>query len=460
MSDHTITPPQSGPALSVRSAQERLDPTFRELVLTFARIGFLSFGGAAGQIAMMHRIVVDEKKWLDEPRYLHALNYCMLLPGPEAQQLATYIGWLTHGVRGGLAAGILFILPGSLIMLALSFLYVLGTGTTLVDGVFFGIKAAVLAIVIQALIKIAKRGLKGPLPYGLAVAAFLLILLFDLPFPLIILGAGVAGALAARVAPQLMGQPGGLAVAPVAAPPAGAVAGALRTALACLAAWWAPVLAAVLLLGPDHVLVAIGLFFSKLAVITFGGAYAVLAYLAQAGVDMGWATPRQMIDGLGLAETTPGPTILVNQFVAFLAALKDGGALPALLAATLGALMATWVTFAPSFLWIFAGAPFVEGLRRNAALAAALTGITAAVVGVIAYVAVWFGLNVLFASATRVSEGWLHFVRVDPSSLDPAAALLSALALGLVFGARRGMMETVGLMAVLGVAVTAGAGMW
>lgn len=437
-----------------------VSPTFRDLILTFARIGILSFGGAAGQIAMMHRIVVEEKKWLDEQRYLHALNYCMLLPGPEAQQLATYIGWLTHGVRGGLVAGILFVLPGSLIMLALSFFYALGTGTTLVDGVFLGIKAAVLAIVIQALIKIAKRGLKGPLPYGLAAAAFLLILLFDLPFPLIILGAGIAGALAAAFAPRLMGfggEPSSVQPAPVL--PSGTAARAFRTALACLAAWWAPVVIAVLLLGPGHVLVDIGLFFSKLAVITFGGAYAVLAYLAQAGVDMGWATPRQMIDGLGLAETTPGPTILVNQFVGFLAALKDGGGMPPLVAASLGALMATWVTFAPSFLWIFAGAPFVEGLRRNAALAAALTGITAAVVGVIAYVAVWFGLNVLFASATRVSEGWLHFVRIDPSSLDPAAALLSALALGLVFGARRGMMETVGLMALFGVAVTAGAGL-
>ncbi|NBN62278.1 chromate efflux transporter [Pannonibacter tanglangensis] len=429
-------------------------PSFRDLVTTFARIGILSFGGAAGQIAMMHRIVVDEKKWLDEPRYLHALNYCMLLPGPEAQQLATYIGWLTHGVRGGLAAGILFVLPGSLIMLALSFLYVLGTGTTLVDGIFLGIKAAVLAIVIQALIKIAKRGLKGPLPYVLAATAFLLIFFLDLPFPLIILGAGVAGAVAARLAPQLMGQAAGAGGTEPAAPlPEHATRKAVLAALACLSLWWAPVLLAGLVLGFQHVLVDIGLFFSKLAVITFGGAYAVLAYLAQAGVDMGWVTPPQMIDGLGLAETTPGPTILVNQFVGFLAALREPGSLSPLVVASLGAGMATWVTFAPSFLWIFAGAPFVERLRRNAMLAAALTGITAAVVGVIAYVAVWFGLNVLFASASRTSYGWLHGLHIDPASLDGPAAALTGLALVLVFAARRGILETVALMALLGTGI-------
>jgi chromate transporter len=439
---------------STGTADAQVAPSFGELLATFFKIGLLSFGGAAGQIAMMHRIVVEEKRWLDEKRYLHALNYCMLLPGPEAQQLATYIGWLTHGVRGGLAAGLLFVLPGAALMLALSFLYVLGSGLTLVDGLFFGIKAAVLAIVVHALLKIAKRGLRSQALKLLALAAFLLLLLLDVPFPLIVLAAGAAGAVAAVAAPDWLGLGPQEAAA---APPAvsGRVQGALRAAGWCLLAWWAPVALAALLLGGGHVLVDIGLFFSQLAVITFGGAYAVLAYLAQAGVDMGWVQPREMIDGLGLAETTPGPTILVNQFVAYLGAMRAPGNLPPLLVATLGALMATWVTFAPSFLWIFAGAPFVEDLRRNRHLAGALAGITAAVVGVIAYITLWFALNVLFREVGEVRFGFLRSLSVDVTSLDWRAALLSAIAFGLMFGLNRGVMTTVGVLAALGVAVKA-----
>ncbi len=416
-------------------------PPLGELVATFARIGVLSFGGAAGQIAMMHRVVVEEKRWLDEQRYLHALNYCMLLPGPEAQQLATYIGWITHGVRGGLVAGVLFVVPGAVLMLGLSFLYVLGRGMSVVDGVFFGIKAAVLAIVVQALIRIARRGLTTPAMRVVAVLAFALILVLDVPFPVIVLGAGVVGA---------------LIVAPAAAAPSvptipGRTGGALRAAGWSLAAWWLPIGLVALALGPGHVIVSIGLFFSQLAVVSFGGAYAVLAYLSQAGVEMGWVSAREMIDGLGLAETTPGPTILVNQFVAFLGAMRAPGDLSPLVAATLGALMATWATFAPSFLWIFAGAPFVDDLRRNARLAGALTGITAAVVGVIAYVTLWFGLNVLFAELGETRVGPLHLPWVRIDSLIPAAAVLSGIAFGVIFGLGWGVMRAVGALAVLGI---------
>jgi chromate transporter len=421
-------------------------PDFAELVATFARIGVLSFGGAAGQIAMMHRIVVEEKRWLDERRYLHALNYCMLLPGPEAQQLATYIGWLTHGVRGGVAAGVLFVLPGALLMVGLSLLYALGAGLTLVEGVFFGVKAAVLALVAQALMKIAARGLKTPPLYALAAAAFAAMALLDAPFPLIVLGAGAVGA-----ALGLGGGAGdGAAVAPVSAE---ARRGAFVAAGWCLLAWWAPIGLAALALGGGHALVEIGLFFSKLAALTFGGAYAVLAWLAQEAVTKGWVSPAEMIDGLGLAETTPGPTILVNQFVAFLAALRAPGGLDPWLGATLGAAMATWATFAPSFLWIFAGAPFVEGLRRSRRLAGALAGVTAAVVGVIAFIALWFALNVLFGEVVEARMGPLRWWTVAPQSLDVAATALSAMAFVMVFRRRWGVTTTVGALAALGVAV-------
>jgi chromate transporter len=427
-------------------------PSFGELVAAFARIGFLSFGGAAGQIAMMHRVVVEEKGWLDEKRYLNVLNYCMLLPGPEAQQVATYLGWLTHGVRGGLAAGVLFVLPGALLMLGLSFLYVLGGGLTLVDGVFYGIKAAVLAIVAHALLKIAKRGLRVAPLYALAAAAFLGIALFDLPFPLVVLGAGALGAIAALTAPGLVGLGPERASATAPAPAAGDAAGAFRAAAWCLAAWWAPIALSALVLGGGHVVTEIGLFFSKLAVLTFGGAYAVLAWLAQSAVETGWVAQREMIDGLGLAETTPGPTILVNQFVAFLAALRAPGALDPWLAATLGAAMATWATFAPSFLWIFAGAPFVERVIADRRLAGALAGVTAAVVGVIAWIALWFALNVLFGEIGFATFGPLRLPAFDVFGLDVVALALSAAAFGLMFGLHRSIMATVGALAVLGVA--------
>lgn len=416
-------------AAPAEDAPQGAQPSFSELVEAFARIGVLSFGGAAGQIALMHRVVVEEKRWLDEPRYLHALNYCMLLPGPEAQQLATYIGWLLHGVRGGLAAGLLFILPGAAVMLGLALLYAFGTGMALVDGVFYGVKAAVLAIIAQALWGLSKRALTAPLLIGLAAAAFAAMALLGLPFPVVILGAAAVGA--AMAAPDV--------VEAGPAPQTGAATGeSLRMAAICLAAWWAPI--ALAALAGATLLTDLGLFFSKLAILTFGGAYAVLAWLAQEGVAAGWASTGQMVDGLALAETTPGPTILVNQFVGYLAGHGAGG--PVLGVA--GAAMALWATFAPSFLWIFAGAPHVEALRRAPRLAGALKGVTAAVVGVIAYVAVWFGSAVLLRPARPV-DAW--------PSPDLAALALTALAAMLLFGLKLGVLRTVGAMAAAGVAL-------
>jgi chromate transporter len=443
----------SGPCLAAWRFEQGLPmqsetrPSLGELTRLFAWIGFVSFGGAAGQIAMMHSAVVDERKWLDEKRYLHALNYCMLLPGPEAQQLATYIGWLTHGVRGGLIAGLLFVLPGAAIMIGLSFLYIYGQDHSLIDGMFFGIKAAVPAIIVMALLKIGKRSLKGRFEVALALTAFLLMLFFNVPFPVIVLAAGV---LSAFVLSADNGSTGG---AQSAMPTPAERRGALRMAFGCLLAWWLPIAVCALLLGPEHRLTEIGLYFSKLAVITFGGAYAVLAYLAQTAVEMGWVSTTQMIDGLGLAETTPGPTILVNQFVAFIAGLDAPQPFAPWLAAVLGAAMASWATFAPSFLWIFAGAPFVETLRRNAIISAALRGITASVVGVIAYVGLWFALHVIFATVGFGSAGWLRWPVVALSSLDLRAALLCALGFFLVFQLKRSVVITVAILATLGAAL-------
>ena len=424
-------------------------PTFRDLVWTFFKVGCLSFGGAAGQIAMMHGIVVDEKKWLDEKRFQQALNVCMLLPGPEAQQLATYVGWLTHGVRGGLVAGLLFVIPGALLMLAISMLYVAAASVPVVEGLFLGIKAAVIVIITQAILKIAKRGLKSRVLVGLAVLAFVLIALFDLPFPLVIVGAAIAGLALALTRPDLIGlsgdEPPAMALAP------GAARGAFVAAAWCLVAWWAPVGLAALLLGANHVVVDVGLFFSKLAVLTFGGAYALLAWLSQAAVDAGWVTAREMIDGLGLAETTPGPTILVNQFVAYLGGSRAPGALPSTLSAILAALMATWVTFAPSFLWIFAGAPFMERLRTDTRVAGALAGITAAVVGVVGWVGLWFGLHVLFREVGEAQVGPLRLVTLVPASLDLVSAGLALVAIGLGFGLKQGVVRLVLILGALGI---------
>jgi chromate transporter len=424
-------------------------PTFGEAFKVWFKVGCLSFGGPAGQIALMHRIVVDEKKWLDEPRFLHALNFSMLLPGPEATELATYAGWLLHGVRGGLVAGLLFVLPGALVMLGLTLLYVYGRGLGPIDGALFGIKAAVLVIVVEALIRIGRRTLKSQLLVAMAALGFIAIFFFAVPFPLIVLAAALIGFLVAQRAPEQLALSDTSAI--VVAPRQGRWTQFAVSLALGLILWWAPVALAALWLGGGHVLVAVGLFFSKLAVVTFGGAYAVLAYMAQQAVEThGWLTAPEMVDGLGLAETTPGPLILVTQFVGFIAAFREPAPFTPLIAGLLGAAMTTWVTFVPPILWIFAGAPFIEELRGNKRLAGALAAITAAVVGVILNLSVWFALHVLFSHVTEQHFGLLRWYAFDPLALNLRAAALAAIAAVLAFGLHRGLIEVVVLMAALG----------
>ena len=433
-------------------AQTRARPSFGEAFGVWLKIGCINFGGPAGQIAMMHRILVDEKKWIDEARFMHALNFSMLLPGPEATQLATYVGWVLHGVRGGLAAGILFVLPGAGVMLALSLLYAYGRGLGPVDGALFGIKAAVLVIVVEALIRIGRRGLKTRLLATLAALGFIGIFFFAVPFPLIVLAAALVGFVVAQRMPQQLALADST---PVKRDDKGG-----RWAHFCIALviglvlWWTPVALAAVLLGTGHVLVEVGLFFSKLAVVTFGGAYAVLAYMSQQAVDIhGWLTAPEMVDALGLAETTPGPRILVTQFVGFLAAIRAPAPFTPLTAGILGAALTTWVTFVPAILWIFAGAPFLEELRGNKRLAGALAAITAAVVGVILNLSVWFALHVLFGRVTEQDYGPLRLFTFDPLALDLRAGGLTAIAAVLAFGLHRGLIEVIVVMAALGVAL-------
>ena len=427
-------------------------PSFGEAFRLWLKIGCVNFGGPAAQIAMMHRMVVDEKKWIDDARFVHALSFCMLLPGPEAQKLATYIGWALHGVRGGLVAGILFVLPGALFMLGLSLAYALGRGISWIDGALFGIKAAVLVIVLEALLRIGKRALKTPLLYGLAGAAFLAIFFLSAPFPVIVAIAALIGYLVAQRAPEQVGLKNeAIDVVP---PDPNRWRQFFAAVVIGLVLWWIPVALAALALGPAHVLVTIGTFFSKLAVVSFGGAYAVLAYMAQQAVETHhWMTAPEMVDGLGLAETTPGPLILVTQFVGFLAAFRDAAPFSPVIAGVLGAAMTTWVTFTPAMLWIFAGAPFVEQLRANRRLSGALAGITAAVVGVILNLSVWFALHVLFGQVTEKHAGPLRWFAFDPLALDLKASALAIIAGVLAFGFHRSLIEVVGVMAVLGVVV-------
>lgn len=441
-------------------------PTFREAVGLWARIGLLSFGGPAGQIALMHREIVEERRWVGEQRFLHALNYCMLLPGPEAQQLAIYIGWLLHRTLGGLAAGILFVLPSAVLMLALSIVYALYSDLPLVASIFFGVKAAVLAIVVQAVLRIGRRALRNRAMLVIAVAAFLAIYFFNVPFPVIILLAGAAGWAGSGYAPRLFAGHAHDASTP---DTPGAVDlmfergeldhtvptrwHPLRMVATWLPLWLGPVLAILLIFGPSSVWTQLGGFFSLMAVVTFGGAYAVLAYVAQAAVDsFGWLAPGEMLDGLGLAETTPGPLVLVLEFVGFLAAYRQPGALNPLLAGVLGAALTLWVTFVPSFFWIFLGGPYIEALRHNKALSSALNAITAAVVGVIANLALWFALHVLFRQVQTVWPG------VDApvlSSLDWRAALLAFAALVAVLKFKLGVLPTLLASALAGIALTA-----
>ncbi|OAN52751.1 chromate transporter [Paramagnetospirillum marisnigri] len=432
-------------------------PSFGEAFRVWVKVGLLSFGGPAAQIATMHRILVDEKKWISEARFLHALNFCMLLPGPEAQQLATYVGWLLHRGPGGVAAGILFVLPGFLVMMGLAALYAGFQQVPLVDALFYGIKPAVLAVVLEALLRIGRRALKHRIFLWLATAAFVGIFFLAIPFPLVVLAAGSVGFVAARAGhpaflPAAQAQDQGAADRIIETGADHLRPGAARLTrlvVLLLLLWWGPVLAA--MAWGEGSFAAIGLFFSKLAVVTFGGAYAVLAYVAQEAVEVqGWLRPGEMLDGLGLAETTPGPLILVNQFVGFLAGWRDPGPLAPWLGGVAGAAMAVWVTFTPCFLWILAGAPFVERLRGNGALSGALSAITAAVVGVIFNLAVWFALHVLFARIDEQRIGPIQLGVPQWSSLDPAALVLAVLAAVAMLRFHAGMLTTLAACGLAG----------
>lgn len=426
-------------------------PTFPDLVRTFGRIGLINFGGPAGQIALMHKELVEDRHWIGESDYLHALNFCHLLPGPEAQQLATYIGWRLHGVKGGLAAGLLFVIPGALVILGLSILYAYAARLDWFAALFLGIKAAVLAIVVQALVRIAGRTLDTSFKRILAVAAFAGLFLFNLPFPLLVLGAGALGILVAARHPQwLMPGQANLVSDSGPRPPWGAT---LRTIAGWLLVWAAPMLLVLLTLGPDHELWKIGAFFSKLAVVTYGGAYAVLAYMTQEAVQSyGWLQPGEMADGLGLAETTPGPLIMVTQFVGFLAAFRAPEPFTPLVAGLAGAALTTWVTFAPCFLWIFALAPWIDRLRHATRLKGGLAAVTATVVGVIANLGLWFALHVLFARVQSVKAPLVRYSLPVWSTFDLVAAGLASLAFALLFVAKWSVLRTLGVCALAGLA--------
>ncbi len=446
-------------------------PGFREALVVWARVAMLSFGGPAGQIAVMHRIIVEEKRWLGEERFLHALNFCMLLPGPEAQQLTVYVGWLMHRWWGGLIAGLLFVLPGAVAIMALSCIYALYGEVGFVSAAFFGLKAAVLAIVLQAVVRIGSRALRNREMTALAALSFIAIFAFDAPFPAIIAVAGVIGFLAGRAGHPSFGGGGGhgkTGKGPVVA--AGDTilgdevphharpenARVVTIGAILLTLWLAPVVALLAILGPGNVFTDIAVFFSKMAVVTFGGAYAVLAYVAQAAVDTyGWLAPGEMLDGLGLAETTPGPLIMVTQFVGFMGAYRDPGTLSPLGAGILGGLLTTWVTFAPCFLWIFLGAPYVERLRGSRALSAALGAITAAVVGVILNLAVWFALHVVFRRVETWEDFGLHLAVPDPASIDWIAMSLSVAAVLAVSRLKASVLAILGAAAVIGLGLHA-----
>jgi chromate transporter len=444
---------------------------YREAFRAWVRIGLLSFGGPAGQIAVMHRILVEEKKWVSETQFLHALNYCMLLPGPEAQQLATYIGWLLHRVRGGLTAGILFVLPGFAAILALSLLYAGFQDSTLVQSLFFGLKPAVVAIVVQAVLRIGGRTLKNGAMVAISASAFVAIFFLEVPFPLIIVLAGLIGYLGSRVRPDLFlvvrghepaGEPEGSpeGEASPLTPVRPSWRHGVRTAVVWLLLWWAPVGALLLLTGRGSIWVQEALFFSQAAVVTFGGAYAVLAYIAQQAVETyGWLQAGEMLDGLGMAETTPGPLIQVVQFVGFMGAYRNPGELDPMLAGVLGSVLTTWVTFVPCFLFIFVGAPWIEHLRGRQGLTAALSGVTAAVVGVILNLALWFSLHVLFGEVHEARAAGARLLVPEWGTLDVAALLITAGAFVALFVLRLGMVRTLLLAAAAGMAYGAVAGL-
>ena len=420
-----------GPADTARPS-----PNLAEITRVFGRIGLLSFGGPAAQIALMHKELVEDRPWLSETQFLGALSFCMLLPGPEAMQLASYSGWRLAGITGGLIAGLLFVVPGALVILALAALYANFGSVPLVEALFLGIKAAVIVIVVQALVKVSRKALTSTLAYGLAATAFLALFAFHVPFPLIILAAALLGAV------FLVGE---------APEPVGVQVSARSTGrvVAIWGAIWLAPLALFWLLAPDGLLTQVGMFFAKLAVVTFGGAYAVLAYMVQEVVaDYGWLSTAQMMDALGLAETTPGPLILVTEFVGFLAGAQAGGFWLGLAAAA----VTLWVTFAPCFLWIFAGAPYVEWISSQPRLTGALSAITAAVVGVILNLSVWFAAHVLFLDLSTFEAGPITLLVPEWSSLNLAAFGLSIIAGALIWGLKWDLLRVLPVMALAGLA--------
>ena len=420
----------------MRAHRRELVP-FRDAFRWWLKLGFINFGGPAGQIAVMHDELVDRRRWVSNDRFLHALNFCMLLPGPEATQLAIYIGWLLNGTLGGIVAGVLFVLPAFFLILGLSWAYAAHGDIEWVAAIFYGLQAAVVGIVAAAVIRLGRKALKHPVSYLIAATAFLAIFFLQVPFPIVIVIAGLVGLTQARLSSSLL---------PVAAEGVqgkdDAVIGdaaaedmptsgrrALRVIATGLLVWWGPLLAVLIARGPEDTLSRLAIFFSKAAMVTFGGAYAVLAYINQAAVETyGWLEPGQMVTGLGLAESTPGPLIMVTEFVGYLAAFRfPGGSDPAL-AGILGAVVATWATFAPCFLWILLGAPYIERLRGNRSLNAALSAITAAVVGVVLNLAVTFAIFALFGEVGGREISGVSFPFPNPGSADVFAIVVAVVA--------------------------------
>lgn len=428
---------------------------FRDALWVWCRVAMLSFGGPAGQIAVMHRILVEEKRWISESQFLHALNYCMLLPGPEAQQLSVYIGWLLHRTWGGVVAGTLFILPGFLSILALSILYTFFREVTIVQGLLYGLKPAIIAVVIMAALRVGQRSLQNSIKIAIAVLAFIGILILKIPFPVIIVTAGLFGLIAVRIWPDKWTLPGHTtargqeseveraadALSQQSQSPGWL--GTVGVILCWLAVWWLPVAVLAVVFGPESIFIQEALFFSKAAMVTFGGAYSVLAYIAQECVaTYRWLEPGEMLDGMGMAESTPGPLIQVVQFVGYLGAYRNPGPMNPLAAAILGSIVTTWVTFAPCFLWIFAGAPYIERLRGNQKMNGIMSAISAAVVGVIFSLAIWFSLNTLFAKVIELNGYGLYWLVPVWSSFDPAAAVIAVCAFVAIYRFKVGLIST------------------
>ena len=435
--------------------------SLREAFWVWIKVAIYSFGGPAGQIAVMHKILVEEKRWVNESRFLHALNYCMLLPGPEAQQLATYIGWLLHKTKGGLMAGSLFVLPGFLSILLLSILYAGYQEVIFVQALFFGLKPAVMAVVLEAVFRIGRRVLKNEVMVGLAALSFIAIFFFNVAFPLIIVTAGLLGYIGRHLwlekfdviqGHKAAEDPNDLAFINTSAEQLQpSFTRTIQILMLGLLLWFGPLLILLMTLEGNNVFMEIGIFFSKTAVVTFGGAYAVLAYLAQQAVDVyGWLQPGEMLDGLGMAETTPGPLIQVVQFVGFMGAYRNSGILDPMTAGILGSILTTWVTFVPCFIWIFMGAPYIEYLRGNKSLTSALSAITAAVVGVVLNLAIWFSLHTVFKTVNEVDIGPVRLQIPLWDTLNLPSLLIAIGAFIALFRYKQSMLRTLAGSATVG----------